>query len=464
MFKIAIIGKPNVGKSTLFNKLSGRKIAIVDDFSGITRDRKYADACLGDMRFELIDTAGIEEQFEKKSIEESMIYQSKIAINEADLCLFMVNGKDGLSEDDFMVAKTLQKVSKDVILLVNKKENNTGEVFEKEFYRLGFGAGLAISSEHKEGFALLYEKIEPFYQKYQDKFQDITAQLSENIKDNKALQLAIIGRPNAGKSTFINNLIQENRLITGEKPGVTRDSITINWEFNGQRIKIIDTAGIRKKANITEKIEKFSLESSFRELRFAQVVVLMIDAKIGLDKQDLSIASMVISEGRGIIFAINKIDLIKDKKTYLKEIKAMIAKTAPQVYGAPITEISALNGTNITKILRDALNVFRQWQSYIRTAKLNKWLQLTIAENPPMLAKGKPVKVKYVTQAKKNPPTFTIFTNYPDKIRGSYERFLMNSLRNDFNLKLTPIRMIIKKSENPFEGIKYKTFSKKTHS
>ena len=275
---------------------------------------------LGDMKFEQIDTAGIEEQFEKNSLEESMIYQSKIAITQADLCLFMVNGKDGLSEDDFTVAKTLQKSKKDVILIVNKKENNVGEIYDKEFYRLGFGSGLAISSEHKEGFTLLYEKIEPFYQKYQDSFQNINEELSKNIKDNKALQLAIIGRPNAGKSTFINSLIKENRLITGQKAGITRDSITIDWEFKGQKIKIIDTAGIRKKANITQKIEKFSLESSFRELRFAQVVVLMIDAQAGIDKQDLSIASMIISEGRGIVFAINKIDLIKDKKLILRKL------------------------------------------------------------------------------------------------------------------------------------------------
>ena len=462
-FTIAVIGRPNVGKSTLFNKLVGRKFAIVDDVAGVTRDRREAFAELGNIKFKIVDTAGLEEDIDNEKLEKRMVDQTKIAVNDADLCLFVVDGRAGIVSDDIYFADWLRKSNKDAILLVNKCENNSGEIFDKEYYRLGLGQALAISAEHKEGFDLIYQKILPFFKKYQKQSKDNKLeQVPENIKDQKFFQIAVIGKPNAGKSTFLNKILGYERMVTGKEAGITRDAIATDFQFKDYKIRLIDTAGIRRKSNVIEKLEKMSLEDSFRSIRYAQVVVMIIDGASQLDHQELAIASMILKEGRGLVFAINKFDLIKDKKQVLKEFELELERSLTGVTKTPIIAISALKGLNVENVLETSVKVYQQWQSYITTSRLNEWLHMVYANHQPPMFKGKVVKLKYITQSKKRPPTFTLFTNYPQVIKGGYERYLINSLKEYFNLDLINIRILIRKSENPYKKIKYKKFSKKT--
>ncbi len=462
-FTIAVIGRPNVGKSTLFNKLVGRSFAIVNDVAGVTRDRKEAMGSLGPIDFKVIDTAGLEKDVKETDLENRMIEQTKIAIMDADLSIFVVDYKAGVTPADIHFASWIKREKVPAILVVNKCDNNEGEVFDKEYYRLGLGQAVGISAEHKAGFNLLYDLIEPHYAKYQETFGDYEKELQKNLDKEKFIQIAIIGRPNSGKSTFLNKLIGQERLITGPEAGITRDSIAIDWEFEGYQVRLIDTAGIRKKSNISQELEQLSLLDSFRAIRFAQIVVILIDVNIAFDHQDLAIASMAIKEGRGVVFAINKFDLVKDKKPILDELKYKIEKSLPALIGAPLIPISALTGENVQTVMKNVVKVYQQWNAYITTSKLNEWIEFAKEQHAPILVKGKPVKLKYVTQAKKRPPTFVLFTNYPDAIKGSYEKYLINSLRQFFGLKLILLRLLVRKSENPFKDVKYKKFSKKTH-
>lgn len=461
MFKIAIIGRPNVGKSTLFNKLVGKKFALTDDTPGVTRDRKESRANLGPIDFVAIDTAGLESEANKDSLEKRMYEQTEIAVMDADLCLFMVDGKTGVTAKDRTLADLMRKKDKKIILVVNKFEGKNEEVLGKEFYRLGFGEPVAISAEHREGFNDLYEKIAPFFAKYEENF----AEYEVDPRDERAeLQIAIVGRPNAGKSTLLNKILGSERLITGPEAGITRDSIAIDHEFKGTKIRFIDTAGIRKKSNITQKLEKLSAADSFHAINFAQISILLIDATMPLDHQDLALAGQILQEGRGIIFALNKIDLIKgDKEVYLREVRQTLQSTFAEISGTPILGISAQSGYNVPKLLEYALQVYEQWQVYLPTAKLQTWLKDIIKVHPPKLYRGRETKLKYITQIKKRPPTFAVFTNHIKPLEGAYQRYLINCLKEDFNLKLTPVRLVFRKSENPFAGRVEKTFSKKTH-
>ena len=459
MFKIAIIGRPNVGKSTLFNRLVGRSIAITDDMPGVTRDRKEARAKLGPLEFMVIDTAGLEHEINDKSLEKRMVEQTEIAVMDADLCLFVVDFKAGVTLQDLHFAKWLQKIDKKTILLANKCENLNEASFEKEYYRLGFGKPTAISAEHRLGFGEIYEKIAPEIEKYEENFIEIAV----DKKDEGApLQIAIVGRPNAGKSTFLNKILGQDRLITGPEAGITR--IAIDHEFQGQKIRFIDTAGIRKKANITQKLEKLSSLDSFRAIRFAQVVILLIDANSLLDHQDLALAGEILREGRGLVFAINKIDSVTtDKENFMREVRKQIQSLLPGIEGAAIVGVSAKTGYNVEKTIDFALQTYEQWQAYISTTKLNEWLKMAALRHPPKLIRGKAVKLKYATQIKRRPPTIAVFTNQIKALEGAYERYLVNSFREYFNLMLTPVRLVLKKSENPFAEKKEKTFSKKLH-
>lgn len=459
MFKIAIIGRPNVGKSTLFNKLVGRKLAITDDAPGVTRDRREAKGKLGPIEFLVIDTAGLENEIDDKSLEKRMFEQTEMAIADADLCLLVIDGKSGVNSQDFYFSKWIKKSGKKTILIINKCENLGEGYFDKEYYKLGFKDHLAISAEHKLGFGQLYEAIAPEFEKY----REIYAEQLKETEGEKPLQVAIIGRPNAGKSTLLNKILKEDRLITGPEAGITRDAISVNYTFKDQPITFIDTAGIRKKSNINQNLEKFSIADSFHALRFSQIVILLIDATSLLDKQDVALAGQVLKEGRGLVFAINKIDLVKgDQEKFLKEVRRQINSLLPGIEGAAIVGISALNGNNLDKVLDYVLKTYQQWQLYIPTRELNEWLKMAEIKNPPKLKNGRQVKLKYITQIKKRPPTFAVFTNHINPLKGSYERYLINLLRESFDLDLTPIRLVLKKSDNPYAGTREKRFSKKT--
>lgn len=455
MFKIAIIGRPNVGKSTLFNKLVGKAFAITDDTPGVTRDRKEAPAKLGPLEFIAIDTAGLENEISDRSLEKRMVEQTEAAVADADMCLFVVDAKEGVTIKDFHFAQWLRKLAKPTVLLANKCENLNEEVFDSEYYKLGFGKPVGISAEHKLGFGDLYEKIAPEIEKYSGDFEEL---------ETSDLQIAVVGRPNAGKSTFLNKLIGQDRLITGPEAGITRDSVAINFEYKDKNIRLIDTAGIRKKSNITQKLEKLSALDSFRAIRFAHVVILLIDCNSLLDHQDVALAGEILKEGRGLVFGINKIDTVNgDKEVFLREVRKQIQSLFPEIDGAAILGVSGQNGYNVEKCLDYALATYEQWQTYLPTSKLVDWLKSASLNHAPRLHKGKSIKLKYATQIKKRPPTIAVFTNHIKPLEGSYQRYLINHLREFFNLNLTPIRLVFRKSENPYEDKKEKTFSKKAH-
>ncbi len=461
MFKIAIIGRPNVGKSTLFNKLVGKSFAITDDTPGVTRDRKEAPAKLGPIEFMAIDTAGLESRINEKSLEKRMLEQTEVAVADADLCLFVLDVKAGVTNQDVHFANWLRKLDKRTILLANKCENLNEAIFEKEYYKLGFGKPLGISAEHKLGFGELYEKIAPEIERYEKNFSEFSV---KDEDEKSLLQIAIVGRPNAGKSTFLNKILGQDRMIVGPEAGITRDAIAIDHEVFGKKIRFIDTAGIRKKATITQKLEKLSALDSFRAIRFAQVVILLIDANSPLDHQDKALAGEVLREGRGLIFGINKIDSVKgDKEKFLRELRKDVLASLPGIEGTPIIGLSSKTGYNVDKTLEFALQTYEQWQTYIQTNKLHDWLKIAEQTHSPKLYKGKAIKLKYATQVKKRPPTFAVFTNHIKPLEGAYHQYLINSLREYFDLKLTPIRLLLRKSENPFAEIKEKTFSKKPH-
>ena len=461
-FTIAIVGRPNVGKSTLFNKLVGKKVAIVNDFSGVTRDRKIEKGYLGSIEFNVIDTAGLENNLSEKDFKKKMFQQTEIAIFDADLCLFLVNKQEGIQPDDIYFSKFLRERNIPTILVVNKSDSLKDNYFDSDYYKLGLGDPIPISAEHNNGFNLLYDKIEPYYKIYEEKHKNIDIQDKINIdidnkNDDREITIAIVGRPNSGKSTLINTILNEERVITGDQAGLTRDAISIEWQYKDKKIKLIDTAGIRKKHNIETDLEKFAVEDAFRSIRFAQIVIMMIDTTTPFDVQDLTIANMIIEEGRGIVFALNKWDTIsqENKHKFMNSTISLLENKANQVKGCPIIPISALYKKNIDKLLNACLNVYNDWNIYIKTTILNSWLRKIEKQNTPPLFRGKIIKLKYITQAKKRPPTFVLFTNNPEKLeKTSYDRFLINKLRNDFNLKNTLIRLILRKAENPYKNKK----------
>lgn len=453
MFKIAIIGRPNVGKSTLFNKLVGRAFAITDDMPGVTRDRKEATGRLGPLEFMAVDTAGLENETSNESLEKRMFEQTSLGVADADLCLFVVDAKSGVTNKDYFFAEWLRKQEKKVVLVANKCENfNSDAPWSKEYYKLGFGAPVGISAEHKLGFGELYEKIAPLYEEYEKNFAQVQlSTIVDNEESAPDLQIAIIGRPNAGKSTLLNRILGADRLITGPEAGITRDSIAIDHVYKGKKIRFIDTAGIRRKSNITQKLEKLSVSDSFRALRFAHVAIMLFDANGVMDHQDMALASEVLREGRAIVFVVNKIDQVKgDKENFMKQVRKQLQQLFAEVDGAAMIGISAQSGYNVEKMLDYALKSYEQWQTEISTRKLNDWLREVELRHSPKMMKGKVTKLKYITQIKKRPPTFAVFTNHLKAVEGDYQRFLVNELRKDFDLKFTPIRMVVRKSDNPY--------------
>lgn len=443
---IALIGRPNVGKSTLFNRLAINSKAIVHDIAGVTRDRKYADARIGPFEFIVIDTPGLEEEPEDKKLEHRMMSQTLHAIKEADLICLMMDAKEHLSPTDKFFANFVRKHSSNCILVANKAEKSKN--IDSEYYKLGFGDVVAISAEHALGMMDLYEAIQTKLFKASNDITDVIP----NPINSDFIQIAVVGRPNAGKSTFINAILKENRMLTGHEAGITRESVIIDYVYNNTHIKLIDTAGLRKRKLITDNLEKLSASDTIRSINFANVVVLMVDSQIPLEQQDLKIASRVIEEGRGLVIAINKSDLIaSDLKLFKKEIDYKINKHLGQTVGLPIIFISALNKQNIYNVLNECVEVYVLWNKKIQTGKLNNWLMKAVTEHqPPVLMHNRRLKIKYITQIKTRPPTFKLFVNNIEQISDNYKRYLINSMRTNLALPAVPIRLVFSKSKNPY--------------
>lgn len=439
---IALVGRPNVGKSTLFNRLSMRKKAIVHDQPGVTRDRKYADARIGAFEFIVIDTPGLEECAEGQ-LESSMMKQTMIAIMEADLVCLMVDAKDGITPVDKFFAQMLRKINKNHVLIVNKCEKSFD--FNQQYYQLNFQDLVAISAEHSIGMADLYDALAKT-----SKDDDASPSLSDPISGDY-LQIVVTGRPSSGKSTFINAILGSERLLTSREAGTTRESIEIDWEYNHRQIKLIDTAGLRKKSLVTKTLEKLSTSDAVNSIKFANTVILMIDAQYPLQQQDLNIASLVIENGRSLVIVINKWDLIKDQAAFKKEIDYKLTVNLPQVKGVPVVYISALNKQAIYQVFDQCIAVYDLWNKKIPTRLLNDWLGFATTNHQlPLYKGGRRIRIKYMTQIKSRPPTFKLFSNNPPGITQDYQRYLINDLRENLALPGVPIRLIFDKTKNPY--------------
>ncbi|AIL65632.1 GTPase EngA [Rickettsiales bacterium Ac37b] len=440
MFTIAIIGRPNVGKSTLFNRLANKKSALTHDMPGVTRDRKEENGNLGSMHFTIIDTPGLEHKI-TNYLTERMNLQTEQAVLKADLAILLMDGKDGLMSEDYLLAKWIRKRGKNTILVINKCEAYNTKNNALEFSKLGLGIPICISAEHNEGMIDLYDAIEPFYES--------TTNNDEHIE--QSIKIAIVGRPNSGKSTFFNKLLGEERVITGPEAGITRDATYIKWSFQNTHISLIDTAGMRRKSNIDTSLEKLSVSDSLKAIKYSHIVILLTDASKVLEAQDINIANLVINEGRGLIIAVNKWDTITDKLAIKDNIKYKISKVLGEIKNIPVEYISALHGNYIYSPIKSALNLFKLWNTEIPKKDLNNWLTQAVNHHPPALAKSKRrIRFKYITQNKVRPPTFLLFTNYPEEIEDSYIRYLSHSLREYFNLPGTPIRILLRKTKNPY--------------
>ncbi|MBB3019858.1 GTP-binding protein [Microvirga lupini] len=439
---VAIVGRPNVGKSTLFNRLVGKKLALVDDRPGVTRDRREGEARLGDLEFRIIDTAGLEEATEE-SLLGRMRAQTEAAIADADVILFVIDARVGILPADRPFAEMVRRSGKPVILIANKAEGAGGMAGAYEAFGLGLGDPVPLSAEHGEGMADLFEALMPHFS-HPDEMED-------EDDPNKPLQVAIVGRPNAGKSTLINRMVGEDRMLTGPEAGITRDSISLDWEWRGRAIKLFDTAGIRKRARVEDKLEKLSVADALRAVRFAEVVVILLDATIPFEKQDLTIVDLVEQEGRALVIGLNKWDLVADQKGLLSDLKEKAARLLPQVRGAPVVPLSGLAGSGIDPLMKAVLHVYEKWNTRISTARLNQWLSEAIEANPPPAVSGRRIKIRYMTQIKSRPPHFAVFGNQLDALPKSYTRYLVNGIREAFDLPGTPIRVSLRMGQNPFD-------------
>jgi GTP-binding protein len=448
---VAILGRPNVGKSTLFNRLCGLRVALVDSTPGVTRDRRTGLAKLADLEFDVIDTAGLDDA-EAGTMEASMQQQTERALLAADVVLLMIDARIGLTPMDRYFSDWLRKAPIPIILVANKCESKAAQAGIYEAYELGFGEPVAISAEHGEGMADLHISLAP-YLDAASASEDLSADPGDGTDEDDAgpMQLAIVGRPNVGKSTLLNRLVGDERVITGPKPGVTRDAIAVAWDWHGQDIKLIDTAGLRRRARIQEKIEKLSAADSLRSIRFAQVVVLVLDATTMAEKQDLSIADHVIREGRALVIVANKWDQVDDRKAAMEDLRDRLQRSLPQVRGIPIVTLSALTGEGIDRLMPAVTKVFKIWNIRLSTGPLNRWLEDVLERHPPPLSRGRRLRIRYVTQVKSRPPTFVIFSTRPADLPESYSRYLVNSLRDAFGLDGVPIRLNLRRGNNPYD-------------
>ncbi len=458
-FTIAIIGRPNVGKSTLFNRLVGKRIAIVHDTPGVTRDRRSGQGRLFDMEFTVVDTAGLEEAFDS-SVEARMRTQTEAALAEADVALMLIDARAGVTPLDAHFADHLRKGRTPVILVANKCEGRAGAPGMYEAYSLGLGDPVPVSAEHGEGMDDLYEALLPLARargavaEEEEPFEESEPEAETDADEEepeRPIQLAIVGRPNVGKSTLVNRLLGEERMLTGPEAGLTRDAISVEWQHGGRPIRLVDTAGLRKRANITDALEKLSVADTLHAIRHAHVVVLVMDAEAILDKQDLTIARMTLEEGRALVVAVNKWDAVDDRAMALKRLEDRLQTSLPQARGLPTLTISARTGKGIDKLIGEVLRLYDVWNRRIPTAQLNRWLEEVVEHHPPPLGQGgKRLKLRYMTQVKARPPTFAIFSQRADELPDSYARYLVNELRNTFDMPGVPIRMGLRKRKNPY--------------
>ncbi|WP_413205258.1 ribosome biogenesis GTPase Der [Rhodospirillum sp. A1_3_36] len=506
MLTVAIIGRPNVGKSTLFNRLVGRRLAIVHDMPGVTRDRREGKGTIADMTFRVVDTAGLEDAG-PEMLEGRMRQQTNRALGEADVALMLIDSRAGVTPLDAHFADLLRKAPIPVILVANKCEGGAGKPGLYEAYGLGLGTPVPLSAEHGEGLALLYEALLPHYDAHMaeeakqeadaaraqflaeqaeaevraqtkasaladadidalepDEDFDLEAFVAAGDDDEedyaveavdprgeRPIQLAIIGRPNTGKSTLINRLLGEERVMTGPEAGVTRDAIEVDWEWGGRRFRLVDTAGMRRKARVENSLEKLMVADSLNAIRLAEVCVLMLDANMVLDKQDLTIARLVIEEGRALVIALNKWDVCEDRKAALQRLSDRLQTSLAQVRGIPTVTISALEGKGMDRLMESVLTVHGKWNRRVATSRLNRWLQAMVERHPPPMGKhGRRLRIRFATQAKIRPPTFALFMTRPDDLPESYRRYLISGLREDFDMDGTPIRLLFRATKNPY--------------
>jgi GTP-binding protein len=448
-FTIAIIGRPNVGKSTLFNRLVGQKLALVDDLPGVTRDRREGEARLGDLEFTVVDTAGLDEGA-KGSLTARMQEQTEAAIKLADALMFVIDARAGLTPTDRAFADVARRADKPVLLLANKSEGKHGDAGAMESYALGLGDPISISAEHGEGLDELYDALRLLMPESRDAEEADEEDEEDEASPTRPIRVAIVGRPNAGKSTLINHLLGEERLLTSPEAGTTRDAIAVEIKWKDRAFRVFDTAGLRRRARIEEKLEKLSVADALRAVRFAEVVVLMMDAEHRFEEQDMRIADLVEREGRALVIAVNKWDLIGGKPSQIAALRGEADHSLPQVKGVAIVAVSGLMGEGIDRLMQAIVETYAVWNKRAPTATLNRWFEQAVNANPPPAVSGRRLKLNYITQTKARPPSFVLFCSRADAIPQSYLRYLTNSLRGAFDLPGTPIRIALREKANPF--------------
>ena len=447
-FTIAIIGRPNVGKSTLFNRLVGQKLALVDDEPGVTRDRREGEGRLGDLAFTVIDTAGLDEG-RRGALSARMQEQTQTAIKLADALMFLIDARAGLTPTDRTFADLVRKANKPVLLLANKSEGKDGALGAIEAYALGLGDPIAISAEHGEGLGDLYDALRAL-PRARDQARASAADECEEDSLARAIRVAIVGRPNAGKSTLINQLLGEERLLTSPEAGTTRDSIAVEIGWKGRPFRLFDTAGLRRRSRIEEKLERLSVADGLRAVRFAEVVVLLVDAQHPFEEQDLRIADLIEREGRAIVIAVNKWDLVEGKPGQLSQLRSDADHWLPQVAGCPVVAVSGLTGEGVERLMEAIVQAYAVWNKRVATSALNRWFEKAMKANPPPAVSGRRLKLNYITQTKARPPSFVLFCSRAEAVPQSYVRYLVNSLREAFGLPGTPVRITLREKANPF--------------
>jgi GTP-binding protein len=450
-FTVAIIGRPNVGKSTLFNRLVGRQVALVDDLPGVTRDRREGEGHIADLAFRLLDTAGLEEA-PPDTLAGRIRAQTEHSLDLADVALLVIDAREGLTPIDRHFAQWLRRAGKPVVLVANKAEKRGALAELGEAYALGLGAPVAISARHGEGMAELYEALLPFAPEAEAGAGAEVAPAADGPE--KPLQLAVVGRPNVGKSTLVNRLLGEDRVLTGPEPGITRDAIAVEWEWGGRPVRLIDTAGMRRRARIEAPLERLSVADTRRAVRFAEIVILVIDAlqppERPLERQDLTIANLVAEEGRAIVLAADKWDLVSDPKAALVRLREQLERSLPQLNGIALVAVSGLTGYGLGGLMKAVFAADAVWNRRVPTAALNRWLATIQEHHPPPLVSGRRLRLRYMTQVNTRPPSFALFASKPGELPEAYRRYLVNGLREDFALPGTPIRLMLRKGDNPY--------------